>query len=441
MAIIGASRDEKKVGYVTLKNLIDGGFPGKIYPINPNAEVILKQKCFASVCKVPGKVDVAVITVPAKLVLKVIEECGKKGIKHVVMITAGFSEIGDQKLEAKMLQVVKKYNMKLIGPNCLGVLDVHHKFDTLFLPASRLVRPKKGRISFTTQSGATGSTVLDLMAKEEYGFSKFISYGNAADITETDLLQYLGNDPLTKVICMYIESIKDGKKFLEVAKKVTRKKPVIVLKGGITDAGAKATMSHTASLAGAVEVYKGAFTQAGIIQADNLEDLFNYAKIIEKAMKPKGRRVQIITNGGGFGILATDYLTMDKLTIEEPSKSTITKLKKQFPSTYTVKNPIDLTGSARSEDYTKAIKVCLQDNSIDIILVILLYQTPQVDTTIVDDIITFHKQKKKPIVVISMGGNFTLKYRNVLERNGVPCFTYPHNAARAIKQLCKYYKK
>jgi len=441
VAIIGASREKQKIGYVTLKNLIQGGYKGKIYPINPNTTLVLKQKCYPSVLKVKGAIDTAVIAVPAKIVLRVVQECGKKGIKHIIMITAGFSEIGNNKVEEALVKLIKKYKIRLIGPNCLGILDVNHNFDTLFLPASRLVRPKKGKISFITQSGATGSTVLDLMAKENYGFSKFISYGNAADITETDLIEYLGKDKHTKVICMYTESIKDGKRFLAVAKKVTKKKPIIVLKGGITEAGAKATLSHTASLAGAYEIYTGAFKQAGIIQADNLEDLFNYAKIIEKTMKPKGKRVQIITNGGGFGILATDYLIKDGLILQELAKKTSTALKRQFPATYTVKNPIDLTGSATADDYKKAIKICLTDNTIDIVLVILLYQTPQVDTNIVDSIIKFNKLNKKPIVIISMGGNFTQKYKNILEQHNIPCFTYPHNAARAIKVLCNYYVK
>ncbi|MEK6903212.1 MAG: CoA-binding protein [Nanoarchaeota archaeon] len=441
IAVIGASRDVHKVGFITLKNLVLAGYTGKIYPINPHASSILKRACYSSVLSVPASIDMAVITVPAEQALRVLKECGKKGIKHIVMITAGFSEIGDMKREQELRKIIKQYGLKVIGPNCLGVLDMNNQLDTLFLPADRLVRPKKGSISFMTQSGATGSTVLDLMAKEKYGFAKFVSYGNAADVTETDLLEYLGNDKETKVICMYVESIRDGKRFLEIARNVTKKKPVIILKGGMTKEGAKATMSHTASLAGSFEIYSGAFKQAGIIQAHNLEDLFNYAKIIEKSIKPKGRRVQVITNGGGFGILATDYLSMSGLQINEPSKKTLTMLKKSFPATYTVKNPIDLTGSATSDNYRKAITVCLQDKTIDVLLVILLYQTPQIDTSIVDDLIRYNNLKKKPLVVISMGGDFTIRHMQTLEEAGVPCFMYPHSAATAIKILCEYYIK
>ena len=441
IAIIGASRDIHKVGFVTLKNLIVGDYKGKIYPINPNAESILKRKCYPSVLKVPGTIDVALIAVPAKLTPRVMTDCGKKGIKRVIIVTAGFSEVGDAKLEQELIKIAKKYRIRIIGPNCLGVLDVNNNFDTLFLPAARLERPKKGGVSLTTQSGATGSTVLDLMAKEQYGFAKFISYGNAADITETDLVQYLGKDRDTKVICMYLESLKDGKRFLEVAKQVTKKKPIIALKGGTTDAGARATMSHTASLAGSFKIYSGAFKQAGIIQADNAEDLFNYAKVIEKSVKPKGRRVQIITNGGGFGILATDNLVKLSLKVDEPSSTTMKRLKKAYPKTYTVGNPIDLTGSATSDAYRLALDTCLKDKTIDIIFLILLYQTPQLDVDIVDDVIKIGKQKKKPIVVVSMGGDFTQKYKNIMEGEGVPCFTYPHNAARAVKALCDYHLK
>lgn len=441
IAIIGASREEHKVGYVTLKNLIEANYKGKIYPINPNAPTILDTECYPSVLKVKDKIDCALIAVPAKISIKVLEECGKKGIKNIIMVTAGFSEIGNKDLEKKLENTIKKYKIRLIGPNCLGILDTHNNFDTLFLPASRLVRPKKGKISFITQSGATGSTVLDLMAKENYGFAKFISYGNATDINETDLIEYLGNDKDTGVICLYIETVKDGKRFLKVAKKISQKKPIIAIKGGITEAGAKATLSHTASLAGSFEIYKGAFKQAGIIQADSLEELFNYAKILEKSIKPKGKKVQIITNGGGFGILCADHLSLNNLKIEEPSKITISKLKKQFPSTYIVNNPIDLTGSATADSYKKALDACIIDKKIDIIIVILLYQTPQLDTNVVNSVINLNKKKKKPIIVISMGGDFTQKYKTVLEEHGIPCFTYPKNVANSVKVLCDYYLK
>jgi len=444
IAIIGASREKNKVGYVTLKNLIKGGYKGKIYPINPHATVILKQACYPSVLKVKGKIDTALIAIPAKITLKALEECGKKGIKNVIMITAGFSEIGDHKTEEKMKKVIKKYKINFLGPNCLGTLDMHNNFDTLFLPASRLVRPKKGKISFITQSGATGSTVLDLMAKQNYGFSKFISYGNALDINETDIIEYLGKDKNTKVICLYVESISNGKRFLEVAKRVAKKKPIIAIKGGVTEVGGRATLSHTASLAGSFEIYKGAFKQAGIIYAETLEDLFNDAndaKILEKTIKPKGRRVQIITNGGGFGILCADNLSINKLQVNLPTKKTMNTLKRAFPKTYTIGNPIDLTGSAGAENYKKAITVCMQDNTIDILIIILLYQTPELDTNIVNTVIKFNKLKKKPIITISMGGDFTQKYKDILEQNQIPCFTYPHNAARAVKVLCEYHLK
>jgi len=279
------------------------------------------------------------------------------------------------------------------------------------------------------------------MAKENYGFAKFISYGNALDITETELIEYLGNDSHTEVICLYVESIKDGKKFLKVAQHVAKKKPIIALKGGTTKEGAKATLSHTASLAGSYEIYKGAFTQANIVQADTLEDMFNYAKILEKSIPPKGKRVQVITNGGGFGILATDYLSRMGLVIEEPSPETIKTLKKKCPKTYIIKNPIDLTGSAFAQDYDNALQAVMKDPKVDIILLIILYQTPQLDTNVVSSVIKYNKMHKKPIIVISMGGDFTQKYKNILERHQIPCFTYPNNAASAIKVLCDYYLK
>ncbi len=441
IAIIGASRDHHKVGFVILKNLRDAGYRGKIYPINPKAKVVLNEKCYPSVLDVKTPIDMAVIAIPANIAIQAVEECGKKKIQHVVMITAGFGEIGNHKAEEQLRKTVKKYNIRLIGPNCLGLLNNYTEVDTLFLPVSRLVRPKNGKISFITQSGATGSTVLDLMAKENYGFAKFVSYGNATDINEADLIEYLGDDPQTQVICVYAESIKDGKRFLRVCQKVAKKKPIIALKGGTTNAGARAALSHTASLAGSFEVFKGAMRQAGVIIAETLEDLFNYAKILEKSFAPKGKNVQIITNGGGFGILAADYLSKMGLTVEEPSPETIKKLKKQFPATYIVRNPIDLTGSAYSADYEKALDAIMKDPKVHMILLIVLYQTPQLDTNVVDIIIRHNKAKKKPLAVISMGGDFTQRYKNILEKHQIPCFTYPNNAAAAMKVLADYYLK
>lgn len=438
VAVIGASRNPNKVGHVILKNLLES-FKGLVYPVNPNADEILGRKVYPSVLEIKEKVDTAIIAVPAKVVLKVVEECGKKGIRYLLMITSGFGEIGNYDLSKKLLRLLKKYNLLCLGPNILGTLDTRSGFDSLFLPRDRMERPKTGNISFITQSGAVGSAILDLTASEGYGFAKFVSYGNALQIDESDLLEYLGKDKETKIICMYIEGVKDGKKFLKIAKKVAKKKPIIVVKGGVTKEGSKATLSHTGSLAGSAEVYKGVFRQAGIIQADSLEEMFEIAKILDKSIKPKGDGVQVITNGGGHGILCADAIIKSGLKMAKLSKKTVKYLKKIFPSNVIIRNPMDLLGDATDERYKLAIEACLKDKNIDILLVVLLYQTPLVSENIVDILIEANKKKIKPIIVVSTGGDLTKPIRKKLEENDIPCYLFPKNAVRAIRELVRYY--
>ncbi|MEK6904737.1 MAG: CoA-binding protein, partial [Nanoarchaeota archaeon] len=258
-------------------------------------------------------------------------------------------------------------------------------------------------------------------------------------INETDLIDYLGRDKETKVICLYVEGIKNGRKFMRVCKKVSKKKPIIAIKGGITEAGSRATLSHTASLAGNAEIYKAAFKQAGIIWADSLEDLFDYARVLEKCVEPKGRRVQIITNGGGYGILSADALELNNLKLASMSEKTREFLKKQFPNLVIVNNPIDLVGDADTGRYRTSINASLDDQNIDILLVVVLYQTPLITSDIVDVIKEAHDSKKKPIFIVSTGGDFTEIHKRSLEEHGVPCFTFPDRAAKAIRTLCNYY--
>ncbi len=439
VAVIGAAREEEKVGHVVLKSIIDSGFQGKIYPINPYANEILNIKCFPSLDKIQEKIELAIITLHPDLALKEISECGKKKIRNIILITSGFGEVGNKKLENKLIDLIKKYKIRMIGPNCLGLIDRNFNFDTIFLPESRLPRPNPGKIALICQSGALGSAMIDLMTKKGHGLSKFISYGNANDITETHLLSYLEKDDDTSIICMYIEGIKDGKNFIKVASKVTNKKPIICLKGGITQEGSRAAKSHTAALAGSSKVYEAVFKQTGIIEAKTIEELFNFAAILEKSPKPNGRKVQIITNGGGYGILLTDSLIQNKLKVELPSQETIDKLKPLFPENYVISNPIDLTGNATSYQYKQAIEQCLKDKKIDIIAAVLLMQTPGLDIDVVDYIIELNNQRKKPIICLVMGSLFENR-KSKLEQNGIPTFTYPEESASSIRALCEYYK-
>lgn len=440
IAVVGVSRDSNKVGHVIFRNFIDGGYTGKLFAINPNAERIMNYHSYQSILDIQENIDLAIIAVPAELVPDVLEECGKKKIQNAIVISAGFKEVGNHKLEQKLEDTIKKYKLRVVGPNALGIFDAYSKIDSLFLPRYRMSRPKEGVISFVCQSGAVGSSVVDLATNEGYGFAKFISYGNAVDVDESDLIEYLGDDEKTKVICLYIEAVKNGKRFLEVCKKVSKKKPIIAIKGGVTEAGAKATLSHTGSLAGSAEIYFGAFKQAGIVRAENLEDMFYFAKILEKCIQPKGGNLQIITNGGGYGILAVDATAKNGIKLAELSQETKKELRKQLPPIINIENPLDLVGDATSGRYRFCIDACMKDRNVDIILVIVLVQTPLIATDIVDVLVEANDLKKKPIVVVSAGGEYTEVMRKNLESNGIPTYTYPEDAVRAIQQLVKYYK-
>ncbi len=438
VAVIGASRERGKVGNVVFTNFLRPGFKGRVYPVNPHATEILGRKCYASVRDVPDTVELAVITVPGPLVPGIIDDCGKKGIKNVIIISSGFKETGNTKLDTDLRKALERTKIAAVGPNCLGILDTTSKVDTLFLPPDRLLRPKPGGISFISQSGALSSAVLDLAAQEGYGFAKFVSYGNAMNLDESDFLDYFVADPLTKVICIYIEGVRDGKKFLAAAQKAAKAKPVIVLKGGVTAAGSKATLSHTGSLAGQAEVYLGAFRQAGLVVAYDIEEVFDYLKIFEKLKTlPKGNRVQVITNGGGYGIITADELSQARhVQMATLADETVKALKKRFPPIAVIGNPLDVLGDATNERYQLAIDACLKDKNNDILLVVILPQTPllQLDG-LAQQTIEASQKAKKPIVCIVTGSEFATRFARKLEDHGIPCYAFPIRAVRALDAL------
>lgn len=438
IAIIGVSRNPNKVGHVIFRNFIDTNFPGNISIVNLEGGSILSYHAYKSILELEDKIDLAIIAIPSQFVIKAVKDCAKKKIKNLIIISAGFKEIGNERLEKELEKTLIKYKINAIGPNCLGILDTYSGIDTLFLPRYKMKRPKQGSISFISQSGIVGCTLIDVMAERGYGLSKFISYGNGTVIDESDLLEYLAEDPTTKVICLYVEGIKNGKKFLETARKI--KKPIIAIKGGITQQGSKATLSHTGSLAGDAEVYKGAFKQAGIILAESLEDMFNCARVLEVCQKPKGDRVQIITNGGGYGVISSDALNINNLTPAVLSKESKDYLKKIMPERVIISNPMDLLGDTTTHRYKHALDACIKDKNIDIILLLVLHQTPLLTTSIVEIITEFNDMQKKPIIVVSTGGEFTQVLKKNLETNKIPCFDYPEQAVRAIKKLTEFYK-
>ncbi len=438
IALIGASHELNKIGNVLFKNLIGSK---TVFPVNPNVEVIMNRHSFKSVLEIEEKIDLAIIAVKAEFVPDVVEQCGKKKIKAVLIISSGFSETGNEKLNNKLKNVLDKYNIKCIGPNCLGIYDSYSELDAIFLTQQRLKRPEQGKIAFLSQSGALGGALLGNMADKKIGISKFISYGNAINLNECDFLEYLGNDAETKVICFYVEQIKDGKRFIEVAKKISKEKPLIILKGGMTEQGNKATLSHTGSLAGDARVYSGVFKQVNAIQVENMEDLFSVASLFDKFSdfkeKIKGKRIQVITNGGGYGIVCSDNIAKSNLELSELAPTTKTKIKKFMPAFANIGNPLDLMGDVTNERYKLALEACLDDTNIDLILLVVLYQTPLINGDIVEIISQAQKLRKKPIIVVMNNNKYEESIQESLEEKEVACFEFPEDAIRAIEKFLK----
>jgi acetyl coenzyme A synthetase (ADP forming)-like protein len=437
IAVVGASNNPVKVGYTIVKNLVDEGFNGKIYPVNLRNNLIQGLKAYPKVSQIPDNIDCAVIAIPAKSVPKVLEECGIKKVKSVVIISGGFKEVGNIGLEQQVIHIAQKYGMLVIGPNIMGVLNPKLQVDSIFLPIYKLKRPHIGGISVITQSGAIGGSILEVASESEIGIAKFVSYGNAAVINETHLLQYLGDDDDTKIILMYIEGVQNGVEFLKVLKKITPKKPVIILKAGKYEKSSKAALSHTGSMAGDYVAYLAAFRQAGAVVANKLDDLFNLSKIFSQPF-PKGKKVMIITNGGGNGVLTVDAVEHNKLDLYEIPNPACIKLKKILPSYALASNPLDLVGDADSMRYAQVLDILLARDDIDMYAIIVLFQTMSMNSDILNVLINFKAKTDKPVVLISTGGEYTRMHRRILDLYGIPTYDAPEDAVYALRALYDY---
>jgi acetyl coenzyme A synthetase (ADP forming)-like protein len=443
VAVIGASREPRKFGHVIFKNFIESEFEGKTYPVNPKANLILGFKTYAGLKDIPSEVDLAVISIPAPLVPNAIDECVLKNVKAAIIVSGGFKEIGEkgERLELEIRRKIKGSSLRIIGPNCIGVYDPANHVDTLFLPTYRLRRPKRGPIAFISQSGAFGSAILDWTASQEIGVSKFVSIGNKIDVDEVDLLEYLMDDPLTKCITVYVESISRGREFLKTASKVAKSKPLVVLKGGVTSEGATAALSHTGSLAGTAKVVAGAFEQGGVVQAQTVDELFDYGRALAYLPIPKDRReIAIVTNGGGFGVISTDEATKLGLSLAKFSTETINMLRKSLPDYANVRNPLDLVGDADVDRYRVALQAVSSDPNVGIILAIVLPQTSFIESDVVDAITESQVTSGKPTLVCTIGGDFTQILIKMLEENRIPSYTTPERAMNAIYALTRYAK-
>ncbi|MEE9514713.1 MAG: acetate--CoA ligase family protein [Candidatus Brocadiales bacterium] len=436
IAVIGAAREEHKIGHSILKNIIDFNFPGRIFPINPNTDSILGHKAYPSVRAVKEEIELAVIVVPAGVILQVVDECAEKGIDSAVIITAGFKESGSEGAarERELLERVRRHNIRVIGPNCFGVINPHHGLNTTFSAGN----PPSGNIAFFSQSGAVCAAILDWALTEHIGFSKFVSMGNNMDIDEVDLLNALEDDPDTRVILGYIEGIKDGRAFMEAASRVTKKKPIILIKSGSSEAGARAVSSHTGSLAGSENAFNAAFRQSGVLKADTLEELFILAEAFSLRDTPRGPSIALFTNAGGPGILASDTVERSGLKMASFSKNTIEALGASLPPMAGIYNPVDTIADTDSKRYLTALEIVLKDDNVDSVITILA-PIAVLDERDIARVVgeLGDKYKGKTVVASFLGGPTMKPAVDVLAGYGIPNYSFPENAVRAVDMMYK----
>lgn len=433
VAVIGASRDEAKLGHAVVKNLLECGYQGRIYPINLKDDEILGLQAYPSVLTVPGDIELAVVVVPERFVAAVLEECGQKGVRGVVVITAGFREVGGEglKKEKELVDIVRRYDMRMLGPNCLGVIDTICPLNASFARGM----PQQGEIAMMSQSGALLIAIHDWALGEGVGFSRFVSLGNKADIDETDLLQLWDDDPHTKVIVAYLEGIADGPEFMKIAEHVGRETPIIAIKAGTSDAGARAVSSHTGTLAGSERAYDAAFKQAGITRADSVEELFQYADAFSEAPPIKGDRIAVVSNAGGVAIMATDALDRAHLQLATFQRETIELLQRQLPPGSNALNPVDVRGDSDAARYRFALDAVLRDGNVDGVIAILI---PQAVTKVVETahaIIDVVRQHDKPVLGCFMGEHTAELGIEILRKAKIPNYSYPEPAVEAMRAM------
>jgi len=437
IAVVGASTAAGKVGNSIVKNLLACGFPGPVYPVNPREKQVEGLTCYRSVLDIPGPVETAVFAVPARAVLRAAGECAQKGVKNLVVITAGFKETGleGMEMEKQLVELCRESGMRLLGPNCLGFMDTHVPVNATFMSAF----PARGGIAFISQSGAILAAVLDWSLTAGIGFSQLVSLGNKADLNEADFIEEAVSDPHTKVILCYIEDVADGRRFLEVAAAAVAQKPLIVLKSGTSQAGAQAASSHTGALAGSDLAYETAFRQCGVIRARGMKELFDMAVAFARQPVPMGNRVAIVTNSGGPGILATDCVESAGLKLARFGKDTIEALRASLPAEASIYNPVDVLGDAGADRYRFAIEKVLGDQNVDGLLVLLcpvaLTQPEETARAIVE---TSRAHPEKPVLAVFMGGQRLTESVRTLSAAGIPCFDFPESAVLAMSSLARY---
>jgi 3-hydroxypropionyl-CoA synthetase (ADP-forming) len=440
VAVVGASATPGKVGYSVLDSIAKHEFKGEVYPINPTRSEIMGLKAYKSLEDIGKPVDLVVVVVDVLQTPAIMEQAAKLGIHNILIISGGGKELGGERAEAerRIKELAEKYDTRVIGPNCIGMFNAENRLDAAFQGHVRMIRPPLGPVSFLTQSGTIGISFME--SSESFGMSKMISYGNRADVDEADMIWYLAHDPNTKVIGLYVEGFGDGRKFANTARRVIKElgKPIVIWKSGRTQRGAKQAVSHTGSMGGSYAVVKGALKQAGVILVDSYQELVGTLKALAWQPAAKGNRVALVSNGIGPVISAIDHFERLGLEVAQISESTLKAFKEHYPPTFVIGNPLDVTGSATSNDYKFAIEKFMEDPNVDIIMPWFVFQDDPLDEGIVDVLAELNKDKKKPILAGAIGGQYTAKMVKAIESKGIPFYNEIVPWVRAAAALVEW---
>jgi acetyltransferase len=438
IAVIGASRKPNTIGYQILENLVRHGFSGAVYPVNPTADAVHSIRAYPSVEAIPDPVDLALVVVPKQHVLAAAEECGRKGVKGLVVISAGFAEIGGAGVERQtaLMEIVRRYGMRLVGPNCMGVLNTapDRSMNATFAPTM----PPSGPVAFMSQSGAMGVTILDYAAEYGIGISQFISVGNKPDVSGNDLIQYWADDERTGVILMYLENFGNPRRFTQLAREITRRKPILAVKSGRSGAGARAASSHTGALAGTDAATDALLRQCGVLRMDTVEEMFDLAMAFSHQPVPAGNRVAIVTNAGGPGILIADACEAAGLHVTELTEQTRTVLAANLPEEASFANPVDMIASANAHSYRMAVEAVLADPNVDAVIATFVPPLGIRQEDVAEAIVSVASGSQKPVLAVLMGREGLPQGMAELNAAGIPAYRFPESAARSLGALYRY---
>jgi len=436
VVIIGASASPEKLGYGVTRNLIQSGYAGAIHLVAQKSGEIFKKTVHTNLQDVPDPVELAILIVPTSATPQAIEDCGKRGVRAAIIVSAGFREAGEEgaALEQRCVEAAQRYGVRLLGPNCIGVIDTHLPLDTTFLQPPM---PAQGNIGFISHSGAFAAAIIDWAREQGFGFSRIVSLGNQADVNETDMLPLLADNPHTKVIAMYMEGISDGKRFIRIASETARKKPIVALKVGRFESGQKAAASHTGALAASDTTFDAAFEKAGVLRAETAEQMFDWARALETCPLPNGNRISILTNAGGPGVIAADALEREGLALAALSESTQKALVAALPPAASVHNPVDMLASASPEQYADCLRLLLADENVDAVMVILPPPPMFTAEDVAKRIVASAGESTKPVVVALMGSTLVKSANDTFQAARIPSYPFPERAASALAALTK----